>query len=192
MTSMAFAARQHENILFPVPFAENEDPPLIITNLRIVQRGYGGAVVELETRDVHSIGRHVVRPGLPLGVMLLALALPLIGFGGYEIYSVWGMTAASPLSLFGAHDDAAAPSPPSDGDASATDAPRAVLIDRVVGIASLVTALGCALGARRLIRKKRYFVICRGERRMMKMRVDDEIEQTQVMVTVSALKGKAK
>ena len=108
---MAFSAQPHENILFPVPYAENEQHPLIITNQRIVQRSHGGTV-ELPTKEVHTVGRHVVRPRLPIGVMLLALALPLVGFGAYEIYTVWGMTAASPLSLVGVHDDAPAEATP--------------------------------------------------------------------------------
>jgi hypothetical protein len=197
MTGMAFAAKPHENILFPVPYAENENPPLIITNQRIVQRS-GAGVVEMDTKEIHFVGRHVFRPRLALGVMFLALALPLLGFGAYEMYSVWGMTAAGPLSLFGIHDDdpaAQAPPPPPqevpEGE-NAVDWPRTVLLTRILGIACLVAALGCAIAARRLIKKKRYFVICRGAKRMVKMPVKDEIQQTQVMVTVSAVKGKAK
>src|SRR5579884_673209 len=111
---MAFVAQPHENILFPVPYAENEQHPLIITNQRIVQR-QAHAVVELPTKEVHTVGRHVVRPRLPVGIMALLFALPLIGFGGYELYSVSGMTAASPLSLVGVHaDDDAQPAPPAD------------------------------------------------------------------------------
>jgi hypothetical protein len=196
MTAMAFAAKPHENILFPVPYAENEKPPLIITNLRIVQRSEAGAV-ELDTKEVHFVGRHVIRPRLALGVVLLALALPLLVFGAYEMYSVWGMTAASPLSLFGVHDDdaaqAPAPAPPPEevpeGE-NAVDWPRTVLLTRILGIACLLAALGCAIMARRQIKKKRFFVICRTANRMVKMPVKDEIQQTQVMVTVSAVKGK--
>lgn len=196
---MAFAALPHENILFPVPYAENEEHPLIITNQRIVQRQATGAV-ELPTREVHSVGRHVVRPRLPPGVMLLALALPLLAFGAYELYGVWGMTAASPLSLAGVHDDA----PPDTTVVATADAiaqapegedpidwPRTVLLTRIGGVALLVAALGCALGARALIRKKRYYVVCRGSRRLLKIEAKDEIQQTQIMVTVSAVKGKA-
>src|SRR5690242_21616653 len=56
MRAMAFAAQPHVNILFPVPYAENEEHPLIITNQRIVQRHPAG-VVELPTREVHFVGR---------------------------------------------------------------------------------------------------------------------------------------
>lgn len=192
---MAFAALTHENILFPVPYAENEEHPLIITNQRIVQRNATGAV-ELPTKEVHFVGRQIVRPRLPLGIMLLLLALPLIGFGAYELYTVWGMTAASPLSIFGVHDDAPAEATP-DAVAQAPegedpiDWPRTVLLTRLGGVALLVAALGCALGARRLIRKKRYYIVCRGQKRMLKIEAKDEIQQTQIMVTVSAVKGKA-
>jgi hypothetical protein len=195
MSRMAFAAQPHENILFPVPYAENEEHPIIITNQRIVQRNVAGTV-ELPTKDVHTVGRHVVRPRLPPGIMLLVLALPLLGFGIYELYSVWGMTAASPLSLVGVHDDAPAEATP-DAVAQAPegedpiDWPRTVLLIRIAGIALLAGALGCALGARKLIRKKRYYVVCRGAKRLVKIEAKDEIQQTQIMVTVSAVKGKA-
>jgi hypothetical protein len=192
---MKFAALPHENIIFPVPYAENEEPPLIITNQRIVQRNQTG-VVELPTKEVHTVGRQVLRPRLPAGLMLLTLAIPLLIFGAYEIYNVWGMTAASPLSLIGVHDDAPAEATP-DAVAQAPegedpiDWPRNVLLARMGGIALLVAALGCALGARRLIRKKRYYILCRGAKRMLKIEAKDEIQQTQIMVTVSAVKGKA-
>jgi len=192
---MAFAALPHENILFPVPYAENEEHPVIITNQRIVQRHAGGAV-ELPTKEVHTVGRHVVRPRLPIGVMLLALALPFIGFGGWTLYDNWSYTAASPLSLLGVHDDAPAEATPQalqeapEGE-DPIDWPRTVLLIRIAGIALLAGALGCALGARKLIRKKRYYVVCRGGKRLVKIEAKDEIQQTQIMVTVSAVKGKA-
>lgn len=192
---MAFSAQPYENILFPVPYAENEEHPLIITNQRIVQRNPAG-VVELPAKEVHFVGRQVVRPRLPLGIMLLALAIPLVVFGAYEIYTVWGMTAASPLSLVGVHDDdtqappAAPAEPPPEGE-DAVDWPRTVLLTRIAGVASLAAALGCLLGARRLIRKKRFYVLCRGAKRLIKIEAKDEIQQTQIMVTVSAVKGKA-
>ncbi len=191
---MAFAAQPYENILFPVPYAENEEHPLIITNQRIVQRNPAGTV-ELPTKEVHFVGRQVVRPRLPLGIMLVALASPLVIFGGYELYAVWGMTAASPLSLVGVHDDDAQPpaapaEPPPEGE-DATDWPRTVLLTRIAGIAALAAALGCLIGARKLIRKKRFYVTCRGGKRLIKIEAKDEIQQTQIMVTVSAVKGKA-
>ena len=71
------------------------------------------------------------------------------------------------------------------------DWPRTVLWTRVAGVACLVAALGCALGARRLMRKKRYYIVCRGAKRMIKLEAKDEIQQTQIMVTISAVKGKA-
>ena len=189
---MAFKAKPHENILFPVPYAENEAHPLVITNLRVVQRAPAGEV-ELETREIHFVGRNTLRPRLPIGVMLLALALPLLGFGAYEIYSVWGMTAASPLSLVGAgsSDAPAATDPPPDGVDADVDWPRQVLLTRLAGIACGVAALGCALGARKLIKKKRFYVLCRAPKRLLRIEAKDEIQQTQIMVTVSAVKGKS-
>ena len=195
---MKFAALPHENILFPVPYAENEEHKLIITNQRIVQRSEAGAI-EVPTKEVHTVARQVIRPRMAAGVMLLCLALPLVIFGAYELYSVWGMTAAGPLSLFGVQDEADpnAPPPPAapatdvpEGE-DAVDWPKQVLITRIIGAVCLLTALGCAIGARRLIKKKRYFVMCRAPKRMLKIEAKDEIQQTMIMVTVGAVKGKA-
>jgi hypothetical protein len=192
----AFKPALHENILFPVPFAENEQHPLIITNKRVVQRSEAGAV-EVPTDDLLSVGRQTMRPQLPLGVILLIFALPLVIFGAYQIYSVWGMTAADPLSLFSSssEDETAAEAPPPDsaeGAESADSAPRTVLLTRGAGALCLLLALGFALGARKLINRKKFYVVARGNRRLLKMEVKDEIQQTQVMVTISAVKGKAK
>jgi hypothetical protein len=192
---MAFKPGMHENILFPVPYAENEQHPLIITNKRVVQRSDAGEV-EMATDDIHFVGRHTVRPRMPLGVMLLVFALPLLGFGLYKFYDVWGMTAASPLSLVSASADDSATQVPTeataDGEEAPESGPKEVLVARIVGGVCLLLALGCAIGARALIRKKQFFVTAKGNKRLLKMEVKDEIQQTQVMVTVSAVKGKAK
>jgi hypothetical protein len=82
------------------------------------------------------------------------------------------------------------PEPPPEGE-DAVDWPRTVLLTRIAGIACLVVALGCALGARKLMRKKRFYILCRGARRLLKIEAKDEIQQTQIMVTVTAVKGKA-
>jgi len=193
---MAFKPAMHENILFPVPYAENEQHPLIITNRRVVQRSDAGEV-EVATDDVHFVGRNTVRPRLPLGVMLLVFALPLVIFGIYQFYTVWGMPMASPISLVSssAEDDAPAdapPAPPADGDdAVAETGPKDVLLARLAGAVCLLAALGCVIGARKLIKQQRFYVTARGKR-FLKMEVKDEIQQTQVMVTLSAVKGKAK
>jgi hypothetical protein len=193
---MKFTALPHENILFPVPYAENEEHKIIITNQRLVQRNPAGAT-EVPTKDIHFVGRQVIRPRLAAGIVFILFAIPILIYGGYEIYSVWGYTAASPLSLVGIKDDDAAQqaaaanaeTPPEGEDA--VDWPRTVLIHRILGAICILAAIGCALLARKLIKKKRFFVVCRGVRRMLKIEAKDEIQQTQIMVTVSAVKGKA-
>jgi hypothetical protein len=198
---MAFKAALHENILFPVPYAENEQHKLIITNRRIVQRSDAGEV-EVASDDIHVVSRSIVRPRAPLGIVLLVLALPILGFGIYEVYDVWGRPMASPMSLLSpaaAGDDATTAAPPEPADANGdagepTDADyqRTNLLTKLLGYGCLLVAAGLALGARSLIKKKRYYVLARGPKRFVKMEVKDEIQQTQVMVTVSAVKGKAK
>lgn len=195
---MAFKAALHENILFPVPYAENEQHKLIITNRRIVQRSDAGEV-EVANDDIHAVSRSIVRPRAPIGIVLLVLALPLLGFGAYEVYDVWGRPMASPMSLLSSSggDDAttaAPPEPAADGSEPPADADyqRTNLLTKLLGYGCILAAAGLALGARSLIKKKRYYVLARGPKRFVKMEVKDEIQQTQVMVTLSAVKGKAK
>jgi hypothetical protein len=191
---MPFAAKAHENILFPVPYAENEDHKLIITNQRVVQRNDAGSV-ELPTQDIHFVGRQTVRPRLPFGVVLLALALPLVGFGLYQFIAVWGYQMASPMSLFSSADsdvaaDPAAAAAPEGVDPS-VNWPLEVLKKRALGAVCVVAALLCALGARALIRKQRFFVVARAPKRLLRIEAPNEIQQTQIMVTLSAVKGKS-
>ena len=62
---------------------------------------------------------------------------------------------------------------------------------RIIGALCVLAALGCALGARRLVKKKRYYVICRAPKRMVKIEAKDEIQQTMIMVTVERGEGQS-
>ena len=138
-----------------------------------------------------------MRPRLPAGIMLLALAIPLLIFGAYEIYTRVGhdrgvtLVTGRRARRRACRSDDSTPCAQAPEGEDPIDWPRTVLLTRLGGIACLVAALGCALGARRLIRKKRYYIVCRGAERMLKIEAKDEIQQTQIMVTVSAVKGKA-
>jgi hypothetical protein len=194
MASMAFAIKAHENVLFPVPYAENEDHPLIITNQRVVQRNQAG-MVEMPTSEIHFVGRHTIRPRLPFGIVLAVASLSLLVFGLYQFFSVWGMQMASPLSLLSSNEaepgaDGEATPPPEGADAD-VNWPREVLKTRAIGALGLVGALLAALGARALIRKQRFYVICRAGKRLLRIEAPTGILQTQIMVTVSAVKGKS-
>jgi hypothetical protein len=193
---MAFKAAAHENILFPVPYAENEQHKLIITTQRIVQTSDAGSV-EVPTMEVGFVGRNVIRPRMPLAVALIVLAIPLVVFGAYEIISVWGYEAASPGDLFSssASDDTDTAAPPApDPNAPEGMSPeqwkKSVLISRLIGAVCLLVALGMGIVARKQWKVKQYFIMCKTAKRLLRIEAKDEVQQTQIMVTISAIKGK--
>jgi hypothetical protein len=194
---MAFKAAAHENILFPVPYAENEQHKLIITTQRIISTTDAGSM-EVPTIEVGFVGRNVVRPRLALAVALIVLAVPLVIFGAYEIISVWGYEAAAPTDLFSSSssddtDTAAPPAPdPNAPEGMSPDEwKKAVLVNRIIGAVCLLSALGMGIVARKMWKVKRYFITCKTVKRMMKIEAKDEVQQTQIMVTISAVKGKS-
>ena len=158
MSRMAFAALPHENILFPVPYAENEEHPIIITNQRIVQRNAGGR----PGRDADQGGAH----RRAAGGAAAAAARDHAAGAGVAAHRLRRLRAVQRLGHDGGvaavagrgHDDAPAEATP-DAIAQAPegedpiDWPRTVLLTRIAGIALLAAALGCALGARRLSRR---------------------------------------
>ena len=73
--------------------------------------------------------------------------------------------------------------------AKGVDWGREVLTTQVLGLLMIAAALGCALGGRILMRRKRWFVLCRGLNRLLRIEAASEIQQTQIMVTVAAVKG---
>jgi hypothetical protein len=192
---MAFKAAAHENILFPVPYAENEQHKLIITTQRIVQTTDAGSV-EVPTMEVGFVGRNVVRPRMPLAIGLIVLAIPLVIYGAYSFISVWGYEAAAPGDLFSSSseetDTAAAPAPDPNAPEgmSPEDWKKSVLISRIVGAICLLSALGLGIVARKQWKVKRYFIMCKTVKRLMRIEAKDEVQQTQIMVTISAIKGK--
>jgi hypothetical protein len=192
---MAFKAAAHENILFPVPYAENEQHKLIITTQRIVQTSDAGSV-EVPTMEVGFVGRNNVRPRMPLAIGLIVVAIPLLIFGAYEIISVWGYEAAAPTDLFSSSSGdetdtaAAAPDPNAPEGMSPEDWKKQVLISRIIGAACVLLALGMGIVARKQFKVRRYFIMCKTAKRLMRIEAKDEVQQTQIMVTISAIKGK--
>src|SRR5947207_7924324 len=102
---MGLQLRQHESVLYPTPYMEEEAHPFIITNQRLVQK-VDGAERQLETRAIESVGRGQARPLFPLGLVLLCLGLPGFGVGAYLYISVWAMKAAPWKALWQAPPEA--------------------------------------------------------------------------------------
>jgi hypothetical protein len=152
--------------------------------------------MEVPTTEVGAVERHTIRPRVVLAGVLLALALPVAIFGAVLVIGVWGYEAASPTDLFSSSsgDEAteapAAPDPDTPDGQSPEEWKKTVLVRRYGGYACLLTALGMAIVARKQFKKKRFFIMAKTVKRMMKIEAKDEVQQTQIMVTIGAIKGK--
>jgi hypothetical protein len=200
---MALHLRPHENVLYPVPYMETEEHPFIITNQRLVQFRQSGRS-ELPTSQISAVHRSSSRPLIPIGVLLILLSLPTLATGGYLVFSVWGMTAAPISDLLkvvssstGDSDDAVAKVEEAprelapDGEAAADGGRFAteVLYTRSGGAALGGLGLLLVVGGLKLVRRRRYFVLCRGPGGVMRVRAESENQQTQVLMTVQAALG---
>lgn len=168
--------RPHENVVYPMPYVETEAHPTVVTTQRVVHLGD-----EIATRDVKSAGRKTQRPLWVLGLFLILLALPLAGYGGYLMFTVWGMEAAPPTDLLKEEGE-----PPPDGE----DWPIHILKVRAAGAGSLAGAALFGLAGLKLFRRKRWLVICRGGGKALRIQVATEMQQTQVLMTIQAVQGK--
>jgi hypothetical protein len=205
---MLLQLRRHENILFPMPYMESEPHPFIVTNQRLVQT-IAGIARELPTAEVEGVVRGQARPLLPVGLALILFGLPLIGYGAFLLYGCWGMRAA-PLSALWEDDrvpdavegtdprreqmapgaeDAVPESedPPNPQDRNTW--PTEVLRTRLIGQATLGGGLVLALVGWRLIKRRRFFILCQGRGVIMKVRAQSENQQTQMLMTVQAALG---
>jgi hypothetical protein len=147
--------------------------------------------------EVGFVGRNVIRPRMPLAIGLIVLAIPLLIYGAYSIISVWGYEAAAPTDLFSSSsgddtDTAAAPvaDPNTPEGMTPEEWKKSVLISRIIGLVCLLAALGAAIVARKQWKVKRYFIMCKTAKRLLRIEAKDEVQQTQIMVTISAIKGK--
>jgi hypothetical protein len=201
---MPFPLRAHENVLYPIPYDETENHPLLVTNQRIVSVGKGGPT-ELATSRVTFVGRSETRPLVGVAIALALLSLPLIVYGTYLVISVWGMEAAplydtarewaTPLLGEVTKDPDAPPedSPPPaapGGDDAMTQGPTVVLTTRMSGIGLGGLGALMALIALKLFRRRAYFVQCRASEGLLSLRLADKGTQTQVMVTIQSVTGR--
>jgi hypothetical protein len=189
---MPLELKLHENVLFPMPYVPTEQNLFIVTNQRVIHYGENGHT-EIPSSDVAFVGRLMVRPRQLFGVLCLLAALPLIVVAIWQLSTVWGMESAGPLALFSSSDapDPDAPPPPEGADPT-VNWPLVVLKTRILVIALAICGAGLVLGGLKLLKKKHYFVICRGAQRVVKVQAKDEIQQTQILMTISAVKGKVK
>jgi hypothetical protein len=166
--------RPLENVFFPAPYDENEYTPLIITSQRILQME-GDKRREMEASKVTFVGRSSTRPLIFIGLFFVLCGLPVVGYGAYLWLSVHGMPTFEEK-------------PPTVEDPGFED-PGKVRIEAII-----VAAVGIILAAIGLLlaKRQRHIVIVRGEKKAMKLRVKDKIQQQQVMMTVQAMMNAAK
>jgi hypothetical protein len=166
--------RPLENVFFPAPYDENEYTPLIITSQRVLQLE-GDKRREMEAKKVTFVGRSSTRPLIFIGLFFVLCGLPVVGYGAYLWLSVHGMPTFEEKS-------------PTVEDPGFED-PGKVRIEAIIcaAVGIVLAAIGLFLAKR-----QRHIVIVRGEKRAMKLRVKDKIQQQQVMMTVQAMMNAAK
>jgi len=188
---MPLELKLHENVLYPMPYVPTEANLFIVTNQRVVHYGEHGHT-EIPSSDVAFVGRLMVRPTQFFAILCWLAALPLIVVAIWQLSTVWGMDSASPMALFSSDaPDPDAPPPPEGLDPT-VNWPLVVLKTRILIIGLAICAAGLLLGGLKLFKKKHYFVICRGGQKVVKVQAKDEIQQTQILMTISAVKGKVK
>jgi len=170
---MALQLLPNEQVIFPAPYVPTEPALTLITTGRIINFGDEGRV-EMPLGKVGFTGKLTGRPLLVLGIVLALLGAPFVLYGAYEWYSVRGMPT---------HEE----QPPPPG--VETIDPFDVRVKAVI-----FAAIGAILiGAGYLSGKRiRYLVLVRGDGKMMKVKAKDEIQQTQILMTLQAMVQGAK
>lgn len=214
---MALSLARGEAILFPMPYVEAESPPYVVTNQRLIERTEMGERV-LKVRELVAANRAKARPYAAWGAFMMCLALGVAGTGGYFYFSVFGMKAAPYKALLpkSEGDDSASdeeatvdlkldpqapivkleptlgqddlPEDETDGHPDDANWRLGILKTRLLGMGLL--AFGALLGMTglRVFGKKRFFVVCRTQEAMMRIRVNDKIQQDIILATLQAVK----
>lgn len=198
---MAITLARGETILFPMPYVEAERPPYVVTNQRLIEQVERGQRV-LEVRQIVAANRAKSRPYATVGALLLCIALGTLAAGAYFSLSVLGMPAAPMKALFSQEgsepesDNDPAPSEPAHAvdlpDDPSVERPDAdaveVLKTRLLGMGLLALGIGLGSVGLRVFRKRRYFVVCRTQDAMMRIRVDGKVQQDLILATLQAVR----
>lgn len=203
---MPIKLRPNEMAFYPAPFVESEANLLVVTNQRVVQFGDAG-LEEMPARDLTHVGRVSERPTLVLGILLLVVGLPLVGFGAYLFLTSKGGLAvptlpglptpgAAPTPAAGS-DDPAGPAANDDpageaAPAAAAEAPSAPVDNRLIAVALAVPGLLLIAGGVLLARRQRHLLLLRGGDRVMTLKTDSKMQQTLLLSTVQAIQTGAK
>jgi hypothetical protein len=177
---MGIELKKGENVYFPAPYVPSEPALLIVTDQRIVNFGDEGRE-EMESKKVSFVGRSSGRPFLLLCIGMALIGAPLLLYAANEWFGVVGDTAAvKDMKNFSEQtitEDTGAEDP---------------LITKIKVIAMGAVGAGLLFAAYTLIKKKRYIVMVRGGDQLMRLKVPDELKQTQVVMTIQAMVQTAK
>jgi hypothetical protein len=170
---MGIELRKGENVFFPAPYVPSEPALIIVTDQRVVYFGDEGRQ-EMEAKKVNFIGRMSGRPFLVACIIMALVGIPLAGWGAWMWYSVRDMKTF-------------AEAPPITEEVDYEDP----FITRIKAYVIGGLGAGLAVAAWYLIKKKRYLVVCRGGDQLLRIVVKDEMQQSQIMMTVQAMQKTA-
>lgn len=170
---MALQLKPGESVIFPAPYVPTEPALTLVTTTRIVNFGDEGRI-EMDLSKVSFTGKLSTRPLLVLGIILALIGAPLVLYGAYNWNRVKGMPTFEEQ-----------PPPPGIEAEDPADVRIKAVIFAVVG--------ALFVGAAYLSAKKiRWLVLCRGDGKMMRIIVKDEMQQTQLLMTLQAMVQGAK
>ena len=177
---MGIELKKGENVFFPAPYVPSEPALLIVTDQRIVYFGAEGRQ-EMEAKKVSFVGRLSGRPFVILSIVMVLIGAPILLYAANNWFGLVGDTpAVKDMKNFSEQtitEDTGAEDP---------------LITKIKTLAMAAFGAGLCFVAWRLVKKKRWLVVIRGGEQMFRMRVPDEMKQTQVVMTIQAMQQSAK
>ena len=177
---MGIELKKGENVYFPAPYVPSEPALLLVTDQRIVYFGDDGRE-EMEAKKVSFVGRTSGRPFLWMCIVMVLAGAPLFLYAANNWFGAIGdVPAVKDMKNF------------SDQTITEDTGGEDPLITKIKTLAMAAVGAGLCFAAWYLIKKKRYIVIVRGGDQLMKMRVPDEMKQTQVVMTIQAMQQTAK
>ncbi len=177
---MGIELKKGENVFYPAPYVPSEPALLIVTDQRIVYFGDEGRQ-EMESKKVTFVGRLSNRPYLWLCIVLVLIGAPTFLYAANNWFGVIGDTpAVKDMKNF------------SDQTITEDTGAEDPLITKIKTLVMGGFGAGLCFVAFKLIKKKRWIVVVRGGEGLMKLRVPDEIKQTQVVMTIQSMQQTAK
>jgi hypothetical protein len=164
--------RQHETIIHPQPYVEDEPNPLIITTQRVVWSG-SGKKQELEASKIKAKTKGLNQRILGACALLVVLGLPFVIIGLVKYVGYRNEPWSKPPEMKKVVTKA-------DEETWANNKTNFIL-----GVGMGVFGVACGAAAWFLI-KRRFTVIIGGEKKVFEIPVKDTAEQDKVLTMVGA------